>query len=231
MKRVHWSIWAVLIVIALTVWMVQCVKADTRVDLLAILNAYIGDTGNNKMSEANKILMMDATGRELGRSYVYTKLDTVLTVANTESYALNTDFAGALRSVHIKKGSSRSYVSVGSPNNIPNAADPNPGEVLYAYLGADARLVVEAIPLYAETLIVSYYALPVVLSASGTEWDLPDEYEDAAIRITAAKVLWALPTAWAIERANVFYQSGWADVERLKNAAPLTRQVGDADNP
>jgi hypothetical protein len=206
-------------------------SAEIRVNLLTRLNQYMDDSTNWKMSQANKILFLDATARELGRSFLYSQDTTVVTAANTDAYTMPSDFAGAIKAAYIRSGTARAYLRVGDPEIVREAESPSPGNVQYAYIGAENELMLEAIPLLAETLIVSYFAIPAALSGDSTEWDLPDEYEDAALRITASKCLVRIPIPWQQERSQFLYQTGWADIERLKNSTPRTVKMQDAATP
>ena len=223
--------WSVLLLLLF----VAPVQAATRDSLIARLNEYLSDTTNRWMSSAHKLQMLDATGRELGRRGLYVKRDTIVTVANTESYTIADsalDFAGALQGAYLKRGQTRVVLPVIDRDSAFRVPDVKPGVISYLFVEEDGKLGTLSVPLRADTLILLYYAVPAALAedttTAGAEWALPDFYEDAALRITASKCLLRMQTTWALERSALLYQTGWADIESLKMFTPQSRQVGDA---
>ena len=209
--------------------------AGIRVDLIARVNELMDDANNRKMSAVNKILFLDGIGREYGRRGLYVKRDTIVTVANTESYTIadsSLDFAGALQGAYLKRGQTRVVLPVIDRDSAFRVPDVKPGVISYLFVEEDGKLGTLSVPLRADTLILLYYAVPAALAedttTAGAEWALPDFYEDAALRITASKCLLRMQTTWALERSALLYQTGWADIESLKMFTPQSRQVGDA---
>lgn len=194
--------------------------ADERSDLVGDLNEYVDDANNEKMTEAQKIRFLDKAGKELGEARVYHKLDTVVTVSGQENYALNSDAAKALRGVYVKRDRKRAYIQVVEFKDLPALPEPEGQALGYAFVSLEGQLGLRAIPTAAETLIVSYYAYPAALSTDSTEWDIPDAFEDAGLRITAHKILLKIETAWAATKRQECYTTGWADVERLGGTPP-----------
>jgi hypothetical protein len=194
--------------------------ADERSDLIGDLNEYVDDADNEKMTAAQKIRFLDKAGKELGEARVYHKLDTVVTVSGQENYSLNSDAAKALRGVYVKLDRKREYIQVVEVKDLPLLAEPEGQKIAYAFVSLEGQLGLRAIPTAAETLIVSYYAYPAALATDSTEWDIPDAFEDAGLRIAAAKILHKVETVWAERKRQQLYEQGWADVQRLGGTPP-----------
>ena len=71
--------------------------ADDGADVLLDLDEYTDDANDSKMTGAQKLRFLNKAGRELGKSLVYPLFDTIITVVDQESYAMNSDAVGVLR--------------------------------------------------------------------------------------------------------------------------------------
>lgn len=201
--------------------------ADDGDDLLVDLDMYTDDASDLLHTPAQKIRFLNQAKDEFAKALVFFKLDTIITAANVESYAMNTDAVGVLRSVYIKRGYERVFLKVVDHEQLTTMNQPDAEQILFAFVNQELRLSLHAIPPNAETLIVSYYAYPADVVDSGTEWNMPDGYEDACVRVAASKALFRTQTEWAIKTRQQLYEMGWADVERLKAPSTETRQEGD----
>lgn len=201
--------------------------ADDGDDLLTDFDEYVDDARDLKFTAVQKMRFVNQAKVEFAKALVYWKLDTIITSANTEQYALNTDNVGVLRSAYIKRQWERTFIQVIDHEDLRNLAQPDAQQILYAFVNDDGNLGLHAVPAAAETLIVSYYAEPTDIADASTEWDMPDHYEDACLRVGASKALMKIQTEWALKARQQLYEMGWADVERLKNPATETRQEGD----
>jgi hypothetical protein len=206
-----------------------CSPADAaiRVNLVTRLNELLDDANNRKMSAANKILFMDDIGKEYGRRGLYVKRDTVLLVAETERYTLNSDFAGVLQGAYLKSGQDRTILPIIDRDSAFRIPDVKAGVVSYLFVEEDGSLGVHAIPLYADTIVLLYYATPAALSGDSTEWGLPDYYEGAALFEAAASCLLKIGTAEAQAKATSFLGIAAAKLDELRNAPSQTRKIGD----
>lgn len=202
--------------------------ADIRVNLLSRLNQYMDDAGNTKMSQANKVLFLNAIGKEFGRLGFYLKRDTVITVASTELYAANSDFAGMIHAAYAKVGDVRTVVRVVPRDSVFLAPPSASRSTTFMFVEDNANYGIDPLPIGVDTFIVIYHAHPAALTGDSTEWSLADDAEDAALQIVASRCLMKLPTVWASERSLALEASGWRVVARMMNPESLTRQVGDS---
>lgn len=228
-ERELWGNFAVGVLFAVVLWFLftQCAHAGIRSNLLTRLNEYMDDANNIKMSSANKIIFLDAAGRELGRMGLYIKRDTVITAANTELYSLNSDFAGVIQAAYRKHNKDRSVLPVIDRDSAYKIFETSVSDLQYVFVEDNSRLGVMGLPIRADTIILTYYATPAALSGDSTEWDLPDYYEEAGVKLTAAFCLLKIGTASAQAQAAVLRQSALEEIEALKNPTTQTRQAGD----
>jgi hypothetical protein len=222
-----WGFIAAVLLLLCSLVLCKPAKADIRVNLVTRLNELMDDANNRKMTQANKILFLNGMGREYGRRGLYIKRDTVITAANTESYALNSDFAGALQGSYLKVGQRRTILPVIDRDSAFRIPDVTPGVVSYLFIEEDGRLGMQATPLRADTIILTYYAMPAALSGDSTEWALPDYYEEPALYEAAASCLLKVATAEAQTKAQLLIQIAAAKLEELRNAPSQSRVIKD----
>jgi hypothetical protein len=205
-------------------------KADIRVNLVNRLDEILNDQDNTMMSEANKIVFLDAVGVEYGRRGFYIKRDTITTTSQTETYALNTDFAGTVEGAYLKRGNMRVTLPVIDRDSAFRlSATLNVGEIAYVYVGKDGRLGVEALPLRVDTIILSYSAYPAALSGDSTEWDLLDWCEQAAVFEAAADIIHKEKTVWAEAKATAFLNTAKEKLAEMRDPPSDSRKVGITD--
>lgn len=207
------------------------VRADIRVNLLTRLNQIMDDVDNRKMSQTNKLLFLDAVGREYGRRGFYIKRDTVLTTDQVELYDLNSDFAGIIHGAYLKTGDRRVVLPVIDRDSAFKMPDVKPGVISYAFIESDGKLGLQAIPVRVDTVVLLYFAYPAALSGDSTEWSLPNHYEDAALFQTAADCLRKIGTAEAQRKADIDAQVAESKLSTLANPDTQSRQVGTTDRP
>ena len=206
-------------------------RAETGANLLLDLDEYVDDSLDELMTGVQKLRFLNHAGRELGKALVYFKLDTIITVDSIESYGLNGDAVGVLRSAYIKRGTDRVWLQIVDHDELRNLPKPTASQILYAFATKSSdsvRITLHAIPQVAETLVVSYYVFPSDVVDAATEWDLPAAYQDPAVRIAASKILFKVQTEWGFRTRQQLYEMGWADVARFKNPGSEVRQVGDS---
>ena len=205
--------------------------AGIRVNLIVRVNELMDDANNRKMSAVNKILFLDGIGREYGRRGLYVKRDTIVTVANTESYTIadsSLDFAGALQGAYLKRGQTRVVLPVIDRDSAFRVPDVKPGIISYLFVEEDGKLGTLSVPLRADTLVLLYYALPAALSGDSVEWALPDYYEEPALYEVAASCLMKVATAEAQAKAQALLQIAATKLADLRNPPGQTRKIGDA---
>jgi hypothetical protein len=214
---------------------IECKRAhaDLRIDVLASLNMILDDADDRKLSSTEKYRALDLAGDEMGKSFVYRKLDTVTTVSDQRTYALNTDCAGGLYSV-FWQGSEPGevkWIPIIDASDRPLQNKENPtGVVAVCWLADETNISFDEIPLTSgQTFVVSYYAYPNVLRsvADSVEWTLPDGFEPAAIQMAADIALAKIGMDWAEQKGQKHRESGLTSMDRLKNVQPTARQVGD----
>lgn len=204
-------------------------QAETMRNLLTELDFYMADAGDLKASADEKIRLLNYAGREFGKSLVYVKIDTIIMAAGTDTYTMDSTAVGVLRQAYIKNGTERYFLQILDAQDVSQIEDPAGKGVQYVYVNPEGSLAVKDVPAAAETLIVSFYAFPRSIVDTTIEWDLPNAFEDAAVRVAASKGLLTVQTEWAFRARQQLYEWGWADLERLKNPSSETRQSGDTE--
>jgi hypothetical protein len=227
--------WRILFWMALTVFvllgavMIHNAEAAQRSVLITRLNEYMDDASNRKMTEANKILFMDAVGRELGRAGLYIRRDTILLADSTELYTVNSDFAGIIHSAYIKRNYERTIMRVVDRDSVFNLQVPEGVNVYYVFVEEDTLIGVHNIPIRQDSLVLLYNAAVPALTNDTTEWRLADHWEDAALMLTAAKALRKVGTAEEQARAGAFFQFGIATLQFIGAPPGVIRQLGDLE--
>ena len=222
-----WLVFA-LVVMSLAIILDSECRADLRINLVTRLDEYCDDVSNRKMSAANKLVILEAVGRELGRLGFVLKRDSIITAKNTEMYSAKYNFAGALNAAYHKEGASRTVVRVVPRDSVFLAPNSPSRGITFIFVEDAANYGVDPLPIGEDTFIVIYHAYPDTLTGDSTEWDIPDEYEDAALRLAASRVLMKIPTMWATQKSELYRKGAWEELGILATPQGQTRQVGDS---
>lgn len=203
-------------------------KADIRVNLITRLNQIVDDPlGDRKMSQANKVAILNQVGREYGRRGLIVNRDTIITEDSTEMYPSNSDFAGSLQSAYWKEGFFRKglrIVARDSAFTLPR--DEDDPALKYIYVDQDGQIGFEPIPQRVDTVILLYYAHAATLTNDSVEWEIPDAYEDAALYDAAQRIHFKIGTAESQAKAQEAGRISDSLLGELMLPMPQARKTG-----